>query len=1231
MITNGFLKNILQQKFHYQALNSGKKLFESHAVFNLSIGINDMKATVLDLGQVLKVTFEIEEHGHLTQLNGNCTCGEPNCRHQVAVLHAAIEFKEKSKSGFKQIQKLSVPEKLEGRFAGEFRELPIDHDLYHAISKYRPKSYVPLSWSDQLDGTFLSPTEIEIKNKPSNNVLSISKEKDHIRIKMEDGKVFVKCMTCNKEGHTLCPHQMTLLMAAVAPFKGFDFHKPVKSYQKILSTRSVFKELDGEVLLKYYDVKLSKKGIKLLAKQNNILGEEWSEGMQSIQSRVKAEKQRMKALTIDRLQEGRDHEYAFVWTRPQNYDTSIDLSILFAKGAGFKSKSGIKDLNKILEKIPKGFPEPLQTMAQSLFFLLQNGTKDQQYVGLKSFIEKYIDELNKIHQYTYDGIYLSHNAPRITSFNLIKFVPEELECKFVIEVIDGMTHLQRIVTHNGSPFDMSKVNYSNPIFCATSYLAYLTPHARFYELMELFPQGYDTVILTVLDDYQKASLVSQLQEYGEVSVPDDYLKKEEMIPHPELQILLQEAGEFVLFEPRITFGEHSFNAFEKNLFVVTDKLYRATEEDRKFLIDFLRKSHPKFDTPFQVQDYVYLEIKEMINSYWFVHFNEACKTAGIEILGLKDLSKFKYSTHRADTYVHIKSGINWFDVQAGISFGDEVVKTADWIRALRNKQTYVKLSDDTLGILPEEWLEQMQKVLAVADIEKGDIKISKYRFNIIEELFNEIDDQEILAELAEKKARLINLDTEREYSLPSNIDATLREYQKYGFRWLKFLNESGFGGILADDMGLGKTIQVITLLADQLDYASSLVIVPRSLLFNWAAELDKFCPSLTYTIHHGPDRAKSMDDLTDNNIIITTYHTATNDISFLKDFEFNYIVLDESQAIKNPDSKRYKAMRLLRSRHKLAMTGTPIENNTFDLFSQLSFTSPGLLGGKTSFKNNFSVPIDNNGDKAAAELLKKLIHPFILRRTKEQVAQDLPEKTETVIYCEMDNTQRKLYERLKMKIKQDIEATIEEKGLNQSKFKILDGLLRLRQMCNSPLLVNPAFSGENANSVKINTLMENVTEAISQNHNALIFSQFVSLLSIIRKEFDTRGIKYAYLDGSTKNRQAEVEKFMEDEGVKIFLISIKAGNTGMNLTKADYVYIVDPWWNPAVEAQAIDRTHRIGQENHIFAYKLICKNSIEEKILQLQAKKKKIARDIIQTDENIMKSLNKDDLMALFD
>lgn len=409
-----------------------------------------------------------------------------------------------------------------------------------------------------------------------------------------------------------------------------------------------------------------------------------------------------------------------------------------------------------------------------------------------------------------------------------------------------------------------------------------------------------------------------------------------------------------------------------------------------------------------------------------------------------------------------------------------------------------------------------------------------------------------------------------------------------------------------------------------------MVIVPRSLLFNWAAELDKFCPKLTYIIHHGPNRGKDIEELIKRDLMISTYDTTAADIELFRNYRFNYIVLDESQAIKNPDSKRYKAMRLLQSDNKIAMTGTPIENNTFDLYAQLSFTSPGLLGTKTSFRNNFAIPIDNDGNQEAANLLRKLIHPFILRRTKEQVASDLPDKTETVIYCEMAPAQRKLYDKLKQQIKLDLEEEVEEKGLAKSKFKILDGLLRLRQMCNSPLLVNPAFSGKNAESVKIKVLLQNLIEELDQ-HNALVFSQFTSLLAIVRAELDKREIPYAYLDGSTRKRQEEVEKFMNNSELTIFLISLKAGNTGLNLTKADYVYILDPWWNPAVEAQAIDRTHRIGQDKQVFAYKLICKDSIEEKILKLQEKKKNLAQDLIRTDDNILKTLKKEELMSLFD
>jgi SNF2 family DNA or RNA helicase len=1227
MITIDLIEDTLREDFSGRALEQGRALFLEGAVMKIRITKNDLEASVRDGKHMHVVDFERIEDWEYIFFEGYCTCGEECCKHQVAALHAAVEKIEVSK-GRKNTKKIPQA-KLEGKNAGVYRRLPIEGGLAYAIRRHSPGRFDRLSWGESFEGTFISPNEMEFISVNTGFYYETRNRK--IRLKVENGEVYVRCLSCSSTKQTLCSHQSALLDATAGVFSDIDLTELEEQYHAIMQDASQKLNIELAVVEKYYQLKVLPHGPTLVAKHQNMVGEQWLDITKGIHKNYQYNRQERIKATTARLEEGRAQRYAFFWTNEDPNEGFSALGILFAKGGAYKTKEGVKDITKLLDRIPNGFPPHIQPLGQQLFFYCQEEDPETQFGNVKLLIEEHMEALNEIYHYTYQGTIDAYRLPKVSALNLVKFVPGQLECKISFEVIDGFTHLSRHITYNGKAFDYKKVIYANPVFCSTKKEAYLYPHHRFQEFMAIFPAGYDTVILPAMDKAEKTSLVNQFSSHFELSVPSGFTMEEEILADVQLQILLREAGTFVLFEPRIKHGTYSFNAFEENAYYTSDKLYRVDEEDRLFLVNFLKEAHPKFDNTFQVQDYVYLDLNEMMNNYWFIHFNEACEAAGIEVLGQKELTKFNYSKHRADTYMHIKSGIDWFGVDAGVSFGNEKVKTADWIRALRNKETFVKLKDGSLGMLPEEWLKQASKVLAIADVEKGKLKISKYRFNIIEELFDNIDDKKIVKELEEKKARLQELDTQKKYPLPKNVNANFRDYQKHGFAWLKFLDESGFGGILADDMGLGKTLQVIALLADQISEPTSLVVVPRSLLFNWAAELDKFCPDLTYVIHHGPGRSKNMESLTANNLIITTYHTATNDVQLFKDFRFNYIILDESQAIKNPGSKRYKAMRLLQSRNKLAMTGTPIENNTLDLYAQLSFTSPGLLGGLTSFKNNFSIPIDSKGDTEAADLLRKLIHPFILRRTKEQVAKDLPEKTETIIYCEMETAQRKLYENLKTKIREDLEEAIEQKGVSQSKFQILDGLLRLRQMCNSPLLINPAFSGANANSVKINTLMDNLREALSQKHRALVFSQFVSLLKVLRDELDKRGIKYAYLDGSTTKRQAEVDKFMNDNEISIFLISIKAGNTGMNLTKADYVYIIDPWWNPAVEAQAIDRTHRIGQENHIFAYKLICKNSIEEKILKLQAKKKKLAADIIQTDENVMKSLDKEELMALFD
>ncbi len=388
----------------------------------------------------------------------------------------------------------------------------------------------------------------------------------------------------------------------------------------------------------------------------------------------------------------------------------------------------------------------------------------------------------------------------------------------------------------------------------------------------------------------------------------------------------------------------------------------------------------------------------------------------------------------------------------------------------------------------------------------------------------------------------------------------------------------------------------------------------------------KFAPDIRILTIYGADRVKDITDFDHYEIILTSYGTLLSDVNFLKKYHFNYIILDESQAIKNPESQRYKAVRLLNARNRIVMTGTPVENNTFDLYGQLSFACPGLLGNKTQFRNHFSAPIDRFKDAERAAELQKRVNPFILRRTKQQVASELPEKTEMVIYCEMGEEQRRVYNAYELEFYIYLNTT-SEGDIKRSQLHVLQGLTKLRQICDSPALLRDEKFYGNA-SAKIDTLVEQIESKATQ-HKILIFSQFVSMLDLIRPELESRGIGYEYLTGQSRDRAAKVENFQTNPDVRVFLISLKAGGTGLNLTEADYVYLIDPWWNPAVENQAIDRSHRIGQDKHVIAVRLICPDTIEEKIMELQETKKDLANDLIKTDSDILKSLTRDDLLRL--
>lgn len=705
----------------------------------------------------------------------------------------------------------------------------------------------------------------------------------------------------------------------------------------------------------------------------------------------------------------------------------------------------------------------------------------------------------------------------------------------------------------------------------------------------------------------------------------------------QTSIYLSEQANFLMVRPIASYNEGQADLFSDEIIFQTENTdcYIEVERDKIAELEvknLIISTHNDFNLQ-QERGFLFVHLDKLLENDWYYNFFEVLQIAQIPVYGLDKIKRAKYSPYKAKVKTKIGSGINWFDVEMEITFGKQQISLKDVQKAIIKKENFVRLDDGTIGLLPSDWVSKLTHVLRSADIDKeGKLKLSKFHFSLLEGLEEE-SDESIQLEIAEKKKRLLNFDKIHSHALPKEVNATLRPYQQSGFDWLMFLDSYGWGGCLADDMGLGKTLQMITFLKKQVELypnVPNLVILPTTLLFNWQRELEKFSPTLTYLNYSGTQRNKDHAQFNKYHIVLTTYGLVANDASLFVNTTFNYIILDESQAIKNPESQRYKAVCMLKSRNRAVMTGTPIENNIFDLYAQMNFANPGLLGNLTHFKNFFSTPIDKNGDQDAANTLRKLIAPFLLRRTKEQVAKDLPQKTEDIIFCEMGTVQRKVYEAFRDNFKQMIGSNIDKDGIGKSSMMVLDALLKLRQICNSPALLNTIEDYGNE-SIKTEELIRHLTEKTGK-HKVLVFSQFTSMLAIVEEELKKSNLLYEYLDGQTASskREEKVKRFQSDPSVRVFLISLKAGGVGLNLTEADYVYLIDPWWNPAVEAQAIDRVHRIGQTKNVFAYRMICKDTIEEKVLLLQEKKRKVAKDIISTEASFYKQLDKADIMDLF-
>lgn len=708
---------------------------------------------------------------------------------------------------------------------------------------------------------------------------------------------------------------------------------------------------------------------------------------------------------------------------------------------------------------------------------------------------------------------------------------------------------------------------------------------------------------------------------------------------PSINLYLKEYDKFLLLLPRFEYADGE-NKEEAEMYSANDLLF--TRDDSVFSIErdaqieetqiaFFKTLHPDFERNLY-QEFFHVPFDMVMKDGWFFKLFDKLKEHNINVYGQSELKKIRYNYNRPNLQFKASSGIDWLDMQIQVTFGDVDLPLAELRKAIINKQKFVSLSDGSIGVLPEDWIERYSPLFRFGKVDKNNVSISKLHFSIIDAYLDELNNDKLKQELDEKKQKLLSFDSVTPVPVPANISATLRHYQESGFHWLNFLDEFGWGGCLADDMGLGKTLQVLTLLQqlkNKGELKTCLVVMPTTLIFNWNNEIEKYTEGLKVLTHRGVDRDVNHDVFAQYDIVLTTYGTLRSDISDFKDFEFHYIILDESQAIKNPSSQISKAVRVLKAKNRLVMTGTPIENNTFDLYAQLEFLNPGFLGSQDFFRSEFATPIDKNANEEKAKELRKLIAPFVLKRTKEEVAKDLPEKTETILYCEMGKDQRKVYDAFRHKYRDQIINKIEKDGISKSGFLILEGLLKLRMICDSPALVANDESDFGNSSVKLDELVREISENAG-HHKILVFSQFLKMLDLVKQELVALNIPYEYLDGQTTDRKDRIENFQNDDNVRVFLMSLKAGGVGINLTEADYVYLVDPWWNPAVEQQAIDRTHRLGQKKNVFAYKMICKDSIEEKIMLLQDKKKTLASNLIDVEKNIMKKLNKEDIEMLF-
>jgi len=937
------------------------------------------------------------------------------------------------------------------------------------------------------------------------------------------------------------------------------------------------------------------------------------------------------------------------------------------KGDADKPDSALSPIEKKLVKLTENYSD--ENLAKK--FSRKKNTKeffndiDQDF--FKKWVLPYIDKqivecVEIIRANKIKFFYKQAKYNNLYDEDLIEILEHPAEPVFHFELNEeGLTYYLKII-YQGAPL---KILFRKPIILVDTPCRIIINNKLYTflkvsgkRLLPFLEKESVNVPARITDKYLKSFVINIIRDHD---VEASGFRIDQMYANRKLVITIERGLDMLpMLAPKFQYGEKRFMPDKKGEVEVDLKMEKGAYVFKKYKRDliwenelwaFLRSKGLVLNGTtliFTKDSELFRDEPQYATINWVNLMKEELEAKGIFIE--QAISDIRYYIGKQELDMKLKMEDDWFDLFAIIRFGEFEIP---FIHLKRNILSGIRefiLPNGEVAILPLQWFINYKELMQLGDEKDNHMRFSKHHYKIINENIGGIDPE------IEEKLKRFETETFDVLTEPAGLKATLRKYQKEGYSWMFSLGQKRFGGCLADDMGLGKTLQTLTLLQkvkEIKDHASpkikknqvrqlslfaneeenqvtaSLIIVPTSLVHNWHNEVKKFTPQLKIYKHIGTQRKRITNFeqiINQYDIIISTYGTIRNDYEDFRNYNFNYIILDESQYIKNPGSKSYQSVCELNSDYKLVLTGTPIENSLSDLWAQINFLNRGLLGSYSYFQKEFIQPVEKRNDEEKQKQLNHLISPFILRRTKEEVASDLPALTEQIRYCEMSENQRDLYNEQKSALRKALLENIEKNGIKNSSFIALQGLTRLRQLANHPSLLGY----EESDSGKFDEVMHDIEELISENHKVLIFSSFVTHLKLFQSEFEKNGWGYSLLTGQTHDREGVIAEFQNDKNRKLFLISLKAGGVGLNLTAADYIFILDPWWNPASENQAISRAHRIGQDKKVFVYRYITGESIEEKIQKLKERKSELAQKFI-TSNSPFNAVSAEEIVELFE